>query len=87
MPKIRHLDGRVQVNQHWTAIRPGERANIARHPDGPRIQLTVKRVGHSRWQWRAVGAGRTRSGECRTAREGQTAAERAAQTIAEEAAA
>ena len=86
MPKIRHLDGHVQVDQHWTATRPGEHANIARHAGGL-IQLTVKRVGHSRWRWRVVGAGRTRSGESKTARDGQTAAEQAAQAVAHEAAA
>ena len=86
MPKIRALDGRVRVNQHWTVIRPGKYANIARHPGGL-IQLTVKRAGHSRWAWSVAGAGRTRSGDSETAREGQTAAERAAQTIAREAAA
>ena len=86
MPKIPDLDGHVQVDQHWTAIRPGEQANVARHAGGL-LQLTVKRVGRSRWQWRAVGAGRIRSGESKTAREGQAAAESAAQTIAQEAAA
>ena len=78
MPKIRLLDGHIKVNQHWTAIRPGERANIARHAGGL-IQLRVKRLGDGRWQWRAAGAGTTRSGECKTAREGQEAAEQAAQ--------
>ena len=86
MPKIRDLDGHVQVDQHWTAIRPGEQANVARHAGGL-IQLTVKRVGYSRWQWRAVGVGRIRSGESKTAREGQTAAEQAAQAVVHEAAA
>ena len=86
MPKLRVLDSRVRVNQHWTAVRPGEQANVARHAGGL-IQLTVKRVGYNRWQWRAVGAGRTRSGESKTAREGQTAAEQAAQAVAHEAAA
>ncbi|MYA40468.1 MAG: hypothetical protein F4Z31_01565 [Gemmatimonadetes bacterium] len=86
MPKIRHLDGHVQVNQHWTVIRPGERANVARHAGGL-IHLTVKRLGHSRWQWRVAGAGRTRSGESKTASEGQDAAEQAAQAVVQEAAA
>lgn len=86
MPKIRDLDGRVRIDRHWTTIRPGERANIARHPGGL-TQLTVKSLGHSRWRWRAAGAGRTRSGESKTAREAQAAAERAAQTVAHEAAA
>lgn len=86
MPKIRHLDGGVQINRHWTVIRPGERANIARHAGGL-IQLTVKRIGHSRWQWRVAGAGRTRSGESKTAREAEAAAEQAAQEAAHKAAA
>ena len=86
MPKIRHLDGRVQVNQHWTTIRPGQHANIARHAGGL-IQLTAKRVGHNRWRWRVAGAGRTRSGEAKTAREAERAAEQAAQAVVHEAAA
>lgn len=86
MPKIRNLDGQVQINQHWTGIRPGVRANTARHAGGL-IQLRVTRLGRSRWQWRAAGAGTTRSGECKTAREAQEAAEQAAQAVVHEAAA
>ena len=87
MPKVRVLDRRnVSVNQHWAVVRPGERANVARYPGGV-IQLKVKRAGHSRWQWRAAGAGQARSGESKTASEGQVAAEHAALTIAHEAAA